>query len=331
MARPDRWASWWWGAVPVGLKLACDWRPEVLWSTYPIATAHAIGHTLAGMTGLPWIADFRDPMAQDGYPPDKKTWRLFACIEARAIARARRSVFVTEGAALEYRRRYPDRADRIDVIENGYDEEAFAELGTPAVFALPSFQRPLVMLHSGIVYPLDRDPTSLMKALDALRRRGAIARGDLEIRFRAPVHDDLILSLCKKFDLKDFIVVAPHLPYRDALKEMQEVDGLLIMQAGICNQQIPAKFYEYVRAGRPLLGLTDPKGDTAEAMRRAGATHICALEDSVGIEGVLMRFLNDCRAGRAPLPSAEFARTSSRRARTAKLADLLDRAVNTPC
>src|SRR4051812_32426823 len=43
LARPDRWKSWWLSAVPAGLALVRRFAPDALWSTYPIATAHAIG------------------------------------------------------------------------------------------------------------------------------------------------------------------------------------------------------------------------------------------------------------------------------------------------
>src|SRR5262249_1167158 len=73
-ARPDRWISWWLGALPTGMAMIRRYRPDALWSTYPIATAHKIGHDLAYLSRLPWVADFRDPMAQEGYPADRKTW-----------------------------------------------------------------------------------------------------------------------------------------------------------------------------------------------------------------------------------------------------------------
>jgi glycosyltransferase involved in cell wall biosynthesis len=319
LARPDRWATWWWSAVPKGLKVVRKWRPQALWSTYPIATAHAIGHTLARLTNLPWVADFRDPMAQGGYPPDPRTWRIFHDIESRAVRRASRSVFVTHGAADEYRARYPEQAQRIAIIENGYDEEMFD--GTSRLEESRRASRPIVILHSGIVYPLDRDPTAFMKALKALRGRGEIAPGDVEFRFRAPVHDTLIR---RDHGVEDLITIVPHLPYSDALQEMQQVDALMIMQAAICNQQIPAKFYEYVRAGRPLVGLADPSSDTARAMREAGATHIAALEDPMAIEATLLKFLHDYRSGRTAMPGADYVRRASRRVRTGELAHVLD-------
>jgi len=68
LALPDRWVSWWLGAVPAGWYLIKKYKPDVIWSTYPIATAHLIGLTLQRLTGIPWMADFRDPMVQPDYP-----------------------------------------------------------------------------------------------------------------------------------------------------------------------------------------------------------------------------------------------------------------------
>lgn len=81
---------------------------------------------LARRSRLPWIADFRDPMAQDGYPPDPKTWQSFRRFEEATTRSARLSVFTSPCAARMYRARYPDRAAAIEVIENGYNEESFA-------------------------------------------------------------------------------------------------------------------------------------------------------------------------------------------------------------
>ena len=38
LARPDRWRSWALGAVPAGLAMIRRHRPDVIWSTYPIAS-----------------------------------------------------------------------------------------------------------------------------------------------------------------------------------------------------------------------------------------------------------------------------------------------------
>ena len=53
LALPDRWWSWWLGAVPAGLRLIRTFKPDVLWTTYPVATAHLIGATLHRLTAIP--------------------------------------------------------------------------------------------------------------------------------------------------------------------------------------------------------------------------------------------------------------------------------------
>ena len=102
MARPDRWISWKFDAIRQGCKMIDEFRPDVIWSTYPIATAHVIASKLHRKTGIPWIADFRDPMAQDGYPEDPITRQSFLDIEADAATHASYCVFTTPGAARKY-------------------------------------------------------------------------------------------------------------------------------------------------------------------------------------------------------------------------------------
>src|SRR5690242_2891946 len=161
LARPDRWMSWQYAGARVGMRMIRDGHVDAIWSTYPIATAHVIGNRLHRRSGLPWIADFRDPMAQDGYPADPLQWRAFKCIEEAAVREARFSVFTTPGAAREYRKRYPASQDRIVVVENGFDEESFASIAPVAGGGRPLNPGAVTLLHSGIVYPSERDPTQL--------------------------------------------------------------------------------------------------------------------------------------------------------------------------
>lgn len=323
LAVPDRWASWSWAGGWIAARAARRFAAQAVWSTYPIATAHLIGEQAARRSGLPWIADFRDPMAQDGYPADPARWRAYRAIEQAAAERAARMVFVTPGALRIYRERFPDApADRFALIENGFDESAFAA----AVASAPSRPegRPLVLLHSGIVYPAERDPTNLVRAIANLDRDGTIRRGDLTLRFRAPVHADLILGLANAQGVADYFEVLPPVPYREALAEMAASDGLLAMQAANCNEQIPAKVYEYLRAGRPILGLADPQGDTGRLLSGLGCPHVAALESEADVTACLAAYLRALRAGAASVVPRSEAERFSRRALTGRLAQLLD-------
>lgn len=325
-ARPDRWMTWRFDAVRRGLQMIREFKPQALWSTYPIATAHVIGAELQQRSGLPWIADFRDPMAQDDYPSDPITWQQYADIESRTVRQARLSTFTTPSAARLYAQRYPDVAERMAVLENGYDEESFpaADIGKATAPLTPGS---LTLLHSGVVYAAERDPTQLFEALRRLKQAGHLQDGVLRVRFRAAVHESLLHELAAKHQVQDCIEVCPPIPYHEALQEMMRADGLLVLQAANCNAQIPAKIYEYLRAGRPVMCLSHPEGDTEAALRSAGIRAHARLDDPAAIGRLLAGFVADTRAGelRAYLPQQAAVEGASRRGRTCTLAAQLDR------
>lgn len=324
MAQPDRWISWKYSAVREGLRMIQQYRPDAIWSTYPIATAHLIGAELCEKTNLPWIADFRDPMAQEGYPADEKTWRSFKRVEEKAVKLAKLCLFTTPSAARMYRERYPQQADRMRVLENGYDEESFSSATVDSDTPNPLNPGCLTFLHSGIVYPEERNPRQLFIALAKLKDQKIIKKGDIKIRFRAAVHEELLHSLVTEYDVSDFIEVCAPLPYREALAEMLRADALLVLQASSCNEQIPAKIYEYLRAHRPILALTDPMGDTANVLRCAGLHWISDLDKADRIEASMKEWIYALQENLAPLPERRAVEQCSRRGRSSSLAGYLN-------
>lgn len=327
MARPDRWISWRFDAVRRGMRLIRELGIDALWSTYPIATAHVIGAELQRRSGLPWIADFRDPMAQDDYPSDPLTHAHFLRIEEAVARQAAALVFTTPSATRSYAQRYPAAAPRMHTLENGYDEASFAAAEAGGTTA-PLHPGCLTLLHSGIVYPSERDPSQLFAAVAALKRARPDLAARLRLRFRAAVHDDLLHRLAAQHDIAELIEVLPAVGYKAALAEMMAADALLVLQASNCNEQIPAKLYEALRCRRPVLCLSDPVGDTVGVLRSMGIHTHAPLDEPVAIERLLAGFVEAGGASAAyPLPDPAQVALASRRSRTAELARLLQRVV----
>jgi glycosyltransferase involved in cell wall biosynthesis len=324
LARPDRWVSWRFDAQRIGMQMIRQYKPDVIWSTYPIATAHLIGAALHARSSIPWVADFRDPMAQDGYPAEPLTWQRYCDIERHTLRSASRSMFTTPGAAREYGRRYPEALARISVLENGYDEETFVAAESRGDRS-PLNPGCFTLLHSGIVYPSERDPSHLMQALQRLSSEGRLKPGQLKIRFRASAHDALLVDLATRLRVAAFVEVMPPTGYAEALAEMLRADALLVMQASNCNDQIPAKVYEYMRARRPIVALADPAGDTATLLRDAGVEANARLDDVDGIARLIEALIGGSLEALLAAPSAVEA--ASRRGRTAALARELDAVV----
>jgi hypothetical protein len=328
---PDRWVTWLAGAIPAGLRLIRKYRPRVLWSTYPIATAHLIGLALHRLTGLPWVADFRDPMTEldpqtgQRWPADPAVWKLRTWVERQAVNRCARAVFVTPTALRLHTERYPRASvSHWALIPNGYDEEQFAA-AERTVVPRAAADRRTVLLHSGILYRSpDRDPSSFFSALGKLKKEGKISAASLKVVLRACGYEEDYRRLIREQDISDIVFLEPAIPYRDSLAEMLGADGLLLFQGHDSNPAIPAKFYEYLRARRPIFAMVDSAGDTATALVSAGIGKIVPLDSPDKISAGLVDFLGEIHHGETMHAEDAEIRKYSRQFQASSLAKLLD-------
>lgn len=326
LAQPDRWSSWWPAAVWHGLRLIRRHRVRVIWSTYPIMTAHCVAYTLSRLTGLPWIADFRDPVASSVASNNRLTISTQMRWERRVLSRATYSVFTAPGALRSYADRYPeiDIAGRLKVIPNGFDEDDFVNL---PLFESFDGGRPLHMVHAGILYPSGRSPTPFFEALANLRDSGFFGARDIRVTLRASGSEALYGSELERLGLEDMVTLAPTLSYREALAEQSQADGLLLFQGDQYDNQIPAKLYEYLRIGRPIFALVGVRGDTATILRDSAGATVAPLDDVPLIQKNMMEFVRALRADRAAGTPKDSALKYSRREGARLLAKLLDQIV----
>jgi hypothetical protein len=325
LAIPDRWSSWVIGGTLMGLAMVRRYRPDVIWSTFPIATAHIIGLVLHRLTGLPWVADFRDPTTEPGYA--NRPAHLW--LEKQIVRHAARMTFTTPSTLRMYAERYPaEPASRWLELPNGYDEEMFRSAETEP--ASRPATRAVTLVHSGVLYQTERDPRAFFAAIAKLKRAGTVTAATLQVVLRATQYDSLYAPLLAAEGIDDIVHLAASIPYRAALREMIDADGLLIFQAANCNIQIPAKLYECLRAGRPIFALTDSAGDTAGVLRSTGAGTIAPIDDAGIIAQRLAQFITEVRSGSARTATERVVGSYSRRSLTAHLAECFDAVTLTP-
>lgn len=324
LAVPDRWATWWLAAVWHGLRLIRKMHVDAIWSTYPVMTAHAIANTLSKRTGLPWVADFRDPVATSVSTTNARARRTQQHLERQVVRDAARTVLTTPGAMHDYAERYPDaaRGNRLTVIPNGFEESAFEGL-MPHMVDRRGFSA-LRLMHGGILYMDGRNPVPFLTALGHLKSAGLIGADSIQVVLRASGFEGTYQQHIERLGLAEIVSLAPQITSLESLKEQVEADGLLLFQGGHFNRQIPAKVYEYLRAGRPIFALVDELGDTAELLRRTGGAVLAPLDDVEAIKEGLIEFISLLRSGNAPKPDAGVVKGLSRAEGAQQLARILD-------
>jgi len=327
MALPDQWASWWWPAVLAGLKVVRQYHPSIIWSTYPIATAHLIGLTLHRLTRIPWVADFRDSMTEQNYPRDKWCRKSYVWIEKRVARHAARLIFTAPSTVKMYCQRYPLLGpERCVLIPNGYDDHDFRAIETGSI-KLSRNGRPLRLLHAGVIYTDDRDPRAFFAALSRLKKESAITGDNLVVDLRASGSEDYYAGLLQELDIGDVVRLLPPLSHRKALEDCAGADGLLLFQAPSCDHQIPAKLYEYLRLGKPIFALTSHAGDTATLLGETGGATVVDLADEQSIYLSLPPFLRQVRDATHPMPDRSIVSRFERRRQAFDLARSLDQLI----
>ena len=322
-AIPDRWATWWPCGVITCLQLIKKYKPCAIWSTFPVATAHLIALTVQRLTGLPWVADFRDPMIQEAQPEPGITRNVYQWIEEKTIKHSSSLVFVSNSALTHYANNYPDKhIKHWRLIENGYDEDLFAPYSLVKKFSLYEQKgAPIKMVHSGILYRKGRNPLAFFKALSSYLRKGG---APIEITLRGAGQEMEINHWIIEFGLEKTVKVKAGISYTGAIKEMINADVLLLFQGAEFNKQIPAKVYEYIRAGHPILALTDEFGETASLLKEWNGVYISNIASQEEIENTLFHLVNDIQTRKEPCREQKKVSMLSRREGTLKLSKILD-------
>jgi glycosyltransferase involved in cell wall biosynthesis len=295
MVLPDPWQSWILSGFIRGLVSILKKRPDAIVSTYPIASAHLIAYLLHKVSGVPWIADFRDPMAQADYPSDANKKKIFLWIERKAVKHCKFVMLTAPGAIDFYQSKFPAVAkDFWQLIPNGFDQEILDQVraNNTAKSKSASAVKPIILLHSGIIYPSERDPQVLFSALAELKLEGVFNHHKLQVRMRASGYEANYQANIRALQIEDLVQFLPAIPYQQALNEMLNVDALLLLQAANCNYQIPAKAYEYIYAQKPILALTPLEGDTGKLLNVLGMSCIAPLDNKDKIKQAIKTFLH---------------------------------------
>lgn len=322
-ANPDRFASWKLTAIPAAIAAVLRFRPKLVWATYPIPTALQIGERIARLARLPLVADFRDLMVDPDYPVEPATRRIFERIEGSICARAARVVTTTPDAVAMLSRRYAALPEaRWACIRNGYNEDDFRQLSLNV--ARRAGGSPLRIVHAGLLDPADRDPMPFFQALSQTLRSGEIGADDVRIVLRASGHDERYRQTIEELGIGRIVELAKPVSYPEALAEMVAADGLLLFQGPTANHLVPAKLYEYLRSGRPIVALVDAGGESARLLALSGIDTLLPIADSRAIAAAFPRIVERIKNGSARGAALDVARVYSRQAQAAELARLFD-------
>jgi len=317
---PDTYVGWRPFAERAARAVLLRDPAEAIVTSGPPETNHLVGLTLQRETGLPWLADFRDPWFQLHLHPAPTSWHRarHARLESAVLAHADAVTATTSWLEELLRARAPRPLERLQVIRNGFDAEDF-----PAPPPPRPPESPLRLVHAGML-TLTRTAAGLLAGLRRIHARHPELRHAFEVELigARESNNDAAASAA---DLADVVRLRDYVPHRDAIAAMQQADVLVLIKHVEARFRglIPGKLYEYMGAGRPILALV-PDSEAADLVRDLGWGEVVAPEDADAIATALLRLLEHKRAGRLATAYPMRAREQfERRAQAAALAALL--------
>lgn len=315
-----RWLSpygVWLGPARKAIRRAVqEQRPDAVLTSGPPHWVHLLGRFVQRHYGLPWLADFRDPWITGSFSwGETRLQRLWQRLwEARVMRRADRIIHNTPGACVPVQAAFPRRAAKMTHLYNGYDPEAFADA--------PDYQRsgPIRVLHAGQLY-MGRDPRPILDAIASIAPDEA---PPFVVEFFGRTGSDLLAD-ARQRGVADRVICGAQVGYRESLARMKAADVLLLLEPACRNVGVPAKLFEYVGAGRPILAAAGSSPDLAAVLNESGTTHrLVGSGDVPAIRRAMLELINGVAAGTIA-PGAEGARTQfTRESMARQLATILD-------
>lgn len=290
---------------------------DAIISTGPPHSMHLIALRIKEKTGIPWMADFRDPWTQIDYYDKlmltKRADALHKKLEQKVLMKADKLVTVSHHCA-EYLK-IPERQE-IHVVTNGFDLNDFQDL--------PSFDaREFSITHLGSMNA-DRNPKLLWKVLSELVLSDPFFSEYLHIRFIGHVDYSVKESL-QNHSISAFAAYNYPMPYRQALANAANSAILLLPLNNTSNVMgiTTGKLFDYIGLKRPILCIGPPEGDAAAIIRGTRSGKTVGFDDEEKCRETLLQWAASFRKGQLR-PRRQSAKDYTREELAAQIALLLD-------
>jgi glycosyltransferase involved in cell wall biosynthesis len=290
---------------------------DAIVSTGPPHSMHRIALGVKEKTGLPWLADFRDPWTNIDFYHElmlsNRADRIHRRMEKEVLAKADRVVMVGKTWAEELEL---IGGRKVDVVTNGYDEADIP----PGPIKLDS---DFTLTYLGMLGKSRNHPI-LWEGLGELVRSNEALSRHLKVKLVGKT-DAGVKEMVEKCGLTAHVEFMGYLRHPDAIKVQASAQVLLLLVNNTPNSKgiQTGKMFEYIAARRPILSIGRHDGDAAGILADTGAGITVDFNDKEDFKGRVLAFFQQWQEGKLNVEGSGYEKYS-RKSLTGEMARLLD-------
>ncbi len=263
---------------------------DAIITTGPPHSMHLIGLNIKKKTGIPWIADFRDPWTFIDFFEDlnlsqlarKKHFRL----EKSVVELADKLVTVSQSWADDFEKLY---GKKFELITNGFDPADFKNQENVQL------DEKFTITHIGSLNK-DRNSPVIWQALAEICKENQEFKDKLEVQLIGNITSELEEELIE-LQLKDSVKIVNHISHNKVIDIIQTSNLLLLLINNTSNKSgiIPGKLYEYLAAKRPIISIGDKSGDSAKIIEETNAGKMIGFDEKNLLKNTIIDHFNSSK------------------------------------
>jgi len=292
---PDPRVFWVKSSVRFLSQLIEEKNIKIVISTGPPHSMHLIGYALKKRAKINWVADFRDPWSNWDILSEVRTSKLALAyhrrLERKVLKNADKIITVSKHLAEDFEKL---SGKKVEVVTNGVDEEDFSGLQSQKGI-IDKFK----VSYFGLLSEL-RNPRQLWEVLKEICKTDKSFEDDLQLTIGGMVSESVLAFLRKDPVLKNKLIYKDYLPHDKMLQEIKNSFLLLLLLNRSSNAKwiIPAKLFEFLYAGRPILMLGPKKSDASDILYEMKAGVSCGYDDRDCMKKAVLSYYNAFKEGK---------------------------------
>jgi hypothetical protein len=324
LAFPDNYVAF---LKPLVFRTARIVRKEdadVLYTiNYPF-TYQLVGYLVSRLTGVPWLAEFRDPWVTNPIRTGRYEYLHQKCEEL--VVQSADALVYNYGIQVPtdyFQKRYPYiDSSKLHYLECpgscGFDFERYEDIQ-------PVTDSQFTITYAGAFHGDRHTPDIFLNALRTFMNRRGVQDSEIRVDFFGDWEESFDITV-REQNLDDVVETHGWVPHSDAFAHLLGADVQLAMVLPEDTLNVPSKIVDYVASRNPILAITSKHSETAAFIRRHDLGEVAHYDDYSGVISALTKLYRAFNRSETETctPSEDLLNQISSRRQTAEFAKALD-------